>query len=191
MGSSQVLKNIDEIAPFHEELAAVRQGTQWGFIDKKGALVIAYRDDLVLSKTDKNTTAYPYFEDGRCRIQQKANGISQFGYIDKKGNTVIKPEFLNATNFENGHAIVLKIAKEELGRNDLLDKKVVSYSYDEIVIDTTGKSKTFLNGPIHLVYKKDRLRKPPVIHSHFLSSDLIAVKNKNNLWNLYAIETSF
>lgn len=33
---SQTVKNIDEIAPFSEGLAAVRQGNQWGFINEEG-----------------------------------------------------------------------------------------------------------------------------------------------------------
>ncbi len=190
VGASQILKNIDEVTPFHEELAAVRKGDKWAFINTKGDIVIDYREDLVKSKTKNKTTSYPYFSDGRCLITQKINGIVYFGYIDITGEIVIKPEYLNATNFDNGHAIVLKVSKEELGRNDLLDKKVVSYSYDEIVIDHLGAQKIFLIGPVHLVYKKDRLRKPPMIQSYFLSPNLVASKSKDSGWQLYTLNSS-
>ncbi len=190
MGSSQIIQNIDEVTPFHEELAAIKKEDKWAFIDTKGKLVIDYRDDLVMSKTHKKGTDYPYFKGGLCLIKQKVNGIDYYGYINKNGEITIKPQYLNATNFKNGHAIVLKVAKEELGRNDLLDKKVVSYSYDEIVIDATGNSKTFLMGPVHLVYKKDRLRTPPTIQSYFLSSNLVASQSKDNGWKIYALDSS-
>ncbi len=187
LGFSQTQNNIDQISPFHEELAAIRKGNQWAFINTKGDIVIDYRDDLVSSKSKKEGINYPYFKDAKCLIQQKINGINYYGYINTVGETIIKPQYLNATNFNNGYAIVLQVSKEELGRNDLLDKKVVSYSYDEIVIDASGNSKTFLTGPVHLVYKKDKLRKPPAIQSYFLSSSLIATKGKNNLLTLYPL----
>ncbi|GAA4272806.1 hypothetical protein GCM10022258_21000 [Aquimarina gracilis] len=188
-GSSQVLENIDQITPFHEDLAAIRKGDKWAFINTKGDVVIDYREDLVISPATENAN-YPYFSDGKCLIKQKINGVDYYGYIGATGKITIKPQFLNATNFNNGHAIVLRVAKEELGKNDLLDKKVVSYSYDEMVIDASGNSKTFLLGPTHLIYKKDRLRKPPMIQSHFLAPNLIATKSKNNSWTLYTLQTS-
>lgn len=188
IGSSQIIENIDQVTPFHEDLAAVKKGDKWAFINTSGEIVIDYRDDLVLSKTKKEGMYYPYFSDGKCLIKQKINGVVYYGYINNTGEVVIKPEYLNATNFDNGHAIVLKVSEEELGRNDLLDKRVVSYSYDELVIDASGNSKTFLTGPVHLVYKKDRLKKPPMIQSHFLSSNLVATKSKDSSWKLYSLD---
>ena len=190
LGSSQIIENIDEVTPFHEELAAIRKGEQWAFINTNGDIVIDYRNDLVKTKTKKDVVTYPHFEDGKCLIKQKINGVDHYGYIDHSGKTVIKPEYLNATNFDHGYAIVLKVSKEELGRNDLLDKKVVSYSYNEIVIDHSGNQKIFLTGPIHLVYKKERLRKPPVILSYFLTPNLIASKTKEKGLRLYSLNPS-
>ena len=40
--AAQDLKGIDEIAPFSEGLAAVRQGWKWGFINEESMLVINF-----------------------------------------------------------------------------------------------------------------------------------------------------
>ncbi len=189
MGSSQIIENINEVTPFHEELAAIKKGEKWAFINTKGDIVIDYREDLVPSETDKKST-YPHFSDGRCLIKQMKDGILYYGYIDKTGKTVIEPEYLSAIPFHKGYAIVLKIAKEELGKNDLLDKKVVSYSYDEVVIDPKGAIKTHLSGPEHLIFSKDKLKKRPTVQSYFLSPNLVVAKTKSDHWKIYALDSS-
>ena len=118
------------------------------------------------------------------------NGIYYYGYINKKGKTSIAPEFLNATPFDKGYAIVLKMSKEELGRNHLLDKKIVSYSYDEVIIDPAGTVKMYLTEPKHFTLTKNKVKWPPAIESYFISSNLVAVKNKNHNWKLQVINTS-
>ena len=45
--NTPVVENLDEVTPFHDGLAAVRRGDQWGFIDTSGKLVIEFRDDLI------------------------------------------------------------------------------------------------------------------------------------------------
>ncbi|WP_299441399.1 WG repeat-containing protein [uncultured Aquimarina sp.] len=196
----QIIENIDKITPFHEEFAAVRKGNTWAFINTNGEIVIGYRDDLVWS-TDvdpkskkknlyKEPISYPAFYEGRCLIKQMINGIYYYGYIDKTGKTIIEPEYINATPFEKGYAIVLKVSKEELGKNDLLHKKVVSYSYDEVVIDPLGNIKMHLQGPEHLVLTKEKMKWRPVIESYLVSPGLAAVKTKSNGWKLKPMSTS-
>ncbi|WP_378182806.1 WG repeat-containing protein [Aquimarina sp. SS2-1] len=190
----QITINIDEITPFHEELSAIRKGNTWAFIDAKGEIVIDYRDDLVwATEIDpkskkknlyKEPIPYPAFYEGRCLIKKMIKGIYYYGYIDKSGKTVIEPEFVNATTFENGNAIVLKVSKDELGTNDLLLKKVVSYSYDEVIIDPSGNVIMHLQGPENLVLTKEKMKWRPAIESHIVSPHLVAVKTKNNNWQL-------
>ncbi|MBT8321313.1 MAG: WG repeat-containing protein, partial [Eudoraea sp.] len=98
----QELKDIDEVAPFSEGLAAVRVGNQWGFINEQGDLVIDFRDDLVWNKladTEKQDIEgirYPVFKDGLCVIKEmlEEEEIYVYGYIDKTGAVKIKPEYL-------------------------------------------------------------------------------------------------
>ena len=56
---SQTVKNIDEIAPFSEGLAAVRQGNQWGFIDEEGTMVIDFRSDIYWNRDADTSNRIP------------------------------------------------------------------------------------------------------------------------------------
>ena len=143
--------------------------------------------DLVLTETDG--LKYPIFKNNRCLISKIKDGISYFGYIDKTGNTVIEPKFLNAINFNNNKAIALGILKEELGSNDILGKNVVSYRYFEVIIDTDGNVDTYLNPKgINVVLDKDYLKTPPEITSKQISNNLFVVRTKNSKWMIKSIE---
>ncbi|TYP73558.1 WG repeat-containing protein [Aquimarina intermedia] len=191
---AQTIDNLETITPFHEDLAAIQKGDSWAFVDKTGSIVIPYRKDYVWNEEsdlrlgeDIHTIKYPYFSDKRCLIQKEKDGVIYYGYIDTSGTVIIPPQFLNATTFANGKAIVLKLTKKQLGTNDLLGKEMVSYSYDEVIIDNLGNAIEHVSGPEHLVFTKSKLRKRPRIYSHFISDDLLAVKQKNNTWKLHRI----
>ena len=186
IGVTQTLENIDYISPFHNEVAAVKKGTEWAFINKEGETVIDFRNDLVLTKTDNEN--YPIFNSERSLIANKKNGITYFGYIDKSGKTVIEPQFLNATNFKNDVAVVLNLVKKQLGGNELM-KNVVSYHYFEVVIEKDGKLNQYLTeDPIHITLTKEKMKNTPVITSKLISNNLVAVKANNNKWILKKIK---
>lgn len=180
--TSQNLKGLSNVSPFHEGLAAVKKDNSWGFIDSTGTLVVDFHKDFV-AKEKK----YPYYQNGRCLISSEVNGITYFGYRDLKGNIVISPKFANATSYSDGMAIVLMISKELLGKNNLLAKNVVSYSYDEVLIDEDANALMYLEGPIHLPLSKENLRKPPKINSYLLSDKLVVIRDKNNKWEIKSI----
>ena len=136
MGVAQTIENIDYISPFHNDLAAIKKGNKWAFINKEGETVIDFRNDFV--STNINNVSYPLFYNDRCLIEQIKDGVSYFGYIDKSGKTIIKPQFLNATNFNKGKALALKVKKEIIGYNYIFRKNMVNYHYFEVVIDTEG-----------------------------------------------------
>ncbi len=183
----QKIKNIDYISPFNDSLSAIQKGNSWAFIDTNGKVIIDYRDDLVLTAFgDQN---YPVFNSGRCLITKKEKGISYFGYINKKGETVIKPQYLNATNYRNGLAIVLELHKNNLGKNDVLDKNMIDYSYTESAINPSGEIVYYLSDkPTHVTLSKDFVKTPPEIKTKFISKKLIATKNKNNSWTISQVE---
>lgn len=194
IGESQVLNNVDEITSYHENLAAVRKGDRWAFINDIGSITIDYRQDVVddLSRhypvnDPRKKINYPYFSNNRCLVKDIKDGIAYFGYINKMGDVVIDKQYVNATPFTGGYAMVLKITKELLGTNKLLAKNVVSYSYDEVLIDVNGKVIMHLEGPKHLILSKEKLRKPPMINSYFITENLLAVKNKNEKWEIRAL----
>jgi len=180
---SQPLENLDYISPFHEGLAAVNKDGKWAFIDTKGKIIINFRNDLAVS--EYNHEDYPLFSDKRCLIEKRKDGISYFGYINTSGKTVIEPKYLNATNFNNGNAIVIRLIKETVGRNIALGKNVAYDKYFEVTIDTDGNISNYLSEkPKNIILDKDYTKEPPKICSRYLSETLYAVQHENNTWEI-------
>ncbi len=180
---TQTVDDLDYISPFHDGVAAVQKNGQWAFIDQNGDIVIDFRTDVVMTNTEYGK--YPIFSDKRCLIMNKKNGISYYGYIDQSGDTVIKPEFLNATNYEGGQAIVLEVLKETTGQSEMLGKSVVYYKYFEVIIDSNGENKNYLNPDgVNVVLDKDFLREPPKITSKRITPQLVAIKGENGKWTV-------
>mgnify|MGYP003630188512 FL=1 len=180
MGVAQTIENIDYISPFHNDLAAIKKGNKWAFINKEGETVIDFRNDFV--STNINNVSYPLFYNDRCLIEQIKDGVSYFGYIDKSGKTIIKPQFLNATNFNKGKALALKVKKEIIGYNNIFRKNMVNYHYFEVVIDTEGNMTDHLTQLAIHTPPKPKSKKPiPIITSKLISKNLVAVK-RDNKW---------
>jgi hypothetical protein len=188
---AQMYENIDEITPFNEDFAAIRKNEQWAFMNKTGEIVINFRGDLVATIPENEDEiigqkhlAYPHFKEGKCLIRKKIDGIYYFGFIDANGKEVIEPNFVNATNFSNGKAIVVKFEKIPVGDNDLLEKRVVTYRLAEFVIDTDGKTMATLFNFRKIVPKVVEGEIPPAIKSKFLGSNLIASQFENGKWQI-------
>ncbi len=184
---AQILGDVDEVYPFNGDFAAIKKANEWSFIDKEGKKVIDFRSDLVL--TDKvnslnQTISYPVFNDGRCLIRKLTEDYYKYGFINEKGEEIIKPQFLNATNFSNGYAIVVVHAKDSIGYNKILKLPIMSNNMEEYVIDTSGEFVKYLYNPrtyIPSVYKNN----VPDIKSKFIAPKMVAVKNKNGKWDIY------
>ncbi|SFZ92298.1 WG containing repeat-containing protein [Flaviramulus basaltis] len=184
---SQTTEELDFVAPFNDNVAAVKKDNSWGFINDKGDVSIAFRDDLVLTKIEGQH--YPIFKDNRCLISETKQGIIYFGYIDKTGKTVIEPKFLNALNFNNNQALVLELIKRTVGNNDILEKPVVYNKYFEVIIDAEGNIKKYLNPEgINIFLDKKFLDKPPKIISKIISNNLVSTMNKNEKWFIQSIK---
>ncbi|WP_308992864.1 WG repeat-containing protein [Mariniflexile litorale] len=183
LGLAQSLENLDYISPFHNGYAAIKKDNQWAFINTEGAIAIDFRNDLVARTVgDVN---YPMFSDDRCLIEELKEGISYFGYIDTFGKTVIKPQFLNATNFSEGSSIALKLVKEIVGENEALVKNIVYYRYFEVTIDIEGNVINYLTPKgKNVVLDKEFLTYPPEIMSKQISKNVFAIKGKGNRWTI-------
>jgi hypothetical protein len=182
-GMTQTIENIDYISPLQEGVAAIKKGNEWAFIDQEGKIIVDFRNDLVLTKTDNAN--YPIFSNERCLIAHQKEGVVYYGYIDKAGKIIISPQFLNATNFKDDKALVLKVKKETIGYNDIFNKDVVSYHYFEVAIDKEGKTIDYLTQlAIHISPKDKNDKNPPALSSRFISSNLVAVKGSDNKWSI-------
>ena len=186
IGITQTLDNLDYVAPVNDGVIAIKKGNQWGFIDETGNIVVNFRDDIV--STEGKQISYPIFNNNRCLISQVKDGITYFGYIDKTGKTVIEPQYLNALNFNNEIAIVLELIKKSVGKNDVLDKKIISYRYFEVTIDKDGTIQNYLTPEgTHITLEKKYLKVPPKIHSKLITNNLYTTKTKNNKWVIMPI----
>jgi hypothetical protein len=82
---------------FQLGLAAMQQGSLYGYIDRSGNIAIK----------PSFLKAFP-FNEQLAAVKDKTN---KWGYIDKTGAYKIKPRFDSALSFENGYAIVSKNRK--------------------------------------------------------------------------------
>ncbi|SHJ44202.1 WG containing repeat-containing protein [Arenibacter nanhaiticus] len=187
----QMVTEIDEIAPFSEGLSAVRKGNQWGFIDKKGALVIDFRNDLHWTKDAKDDklnvlgVRYPMFRDGRCMIKKMEDGIPLFGFIDTKGNIVVAAEYLNIYPFENGKTTGVLFDKTLKGENEF-KLKIYEFKFHDVLLDSSGEILEFYTKRDNIQMTKKRY-KTPFIGAKIISKDLIAVWVENKGWEIRTI----
>lgn len=199
-GNSQIIESInkpilaalDEVRPFSEGLAAVRKGNQWGFIDTEGQLVIDFRSDLVWSteadnsKSDITGISYPQFLDGLCINKELTEeGIPLYGFIDRKGNQVIQPEFVNITPFKDQRAIGIFAKKTFRGQNEI-KLKVFDYSFIEVLINTEGEILWPIMERDHILMSARRFELP-LLRSKLISQQLIATKNDGNEWEIHRL----
>lgn len=184
--NAQLLKDLDQVSSFNEGLIAVKKGDQWAFLNDQGTIVIDYRNDLVASSQKENELKFPVFNNGRALISRTENDITYYGYIDQTGKELIKSDYVNATPFSNGYAIVMHYTKEVVGQNKLLGKDVVSYEIAEYVIDINGKALTPMLHARNFVPEKFKSGKSPDFTAKFLGERLVAVKTEENKWEIYS-----
>jgi len=172
---AQDLEGLENVGQLSEGLIAVKKNNKWGFIDTSNKQIIGFRGDITAENyRSRKTEPYPVFKDNRCLITSSKDGIPYYGYIDATGKTVIEPKFLNATNFNNGYAIVILVEKSVRGKNEYLNKKIISYDFSEVVIDTEGNIVMLLRELPKILMSQKRFRKP-YSATHFLSEKQIAV----------------
>jgi len=109
--------------------------------------------------------------------------------MNAKGDIAIPAEYLAATPFENGYARVIKHYEIETSTTNALGKRIVNYSYNELLINTKNKTIQHLQGPHHLLFDANAIKaNPPVITSKLIGDDLIAVRKKDNTYTIYKLE---
>ncbi len=99
---------------FSEGLAAFQDAktTKWGFIDKTGKVVVKATYAAVYSEHSIFYEKHGTFSDGLAAVATELvqSGNYEYGdnwgYIDKKGKMVIKPQFSDVGDFHNGIARV-------------------------------------------------------------------------------------
>ena len=179
------IKELDEVGPFSEGLAAVRKDGKWGFIDQEGNLVIDFRDDVVWnqnaeeSQGDIKAIRYPKFKNGLCVIQEiKDEGIPYYGFMDTQGRIVIEPEYLNVTGFKDDRAIGIYCRRTFRGKNNF-QLNIYEYAFTEVILNTQGEIIWPISKRENISMIKRRYQTPNLTAS-FISPDLILVKTGDN-----------
>lgn len=190
--NAQELRDLSYVGSLHEGYAPVKKNNQWGFINTSGELIINFRNDLIANEKVSTfgdlgvaTQNAPVMQENRAIIKKSIEGVNYYGFIDEKGQVVIEPEFLNVSLFNDGKALALKLEGEQLGKNEVLGKRVISYKYDVVVIDTNGEVLQYLAGPFPVSVSKKNLREAPPIAARTLGDNLISVRGPDKLWQVY------
>lgn len=192
LGISQALLGIDEIAPFNEEMAAIRKGEQWGFINREGVLVIEFRNDLVWDKNADtlksgiNGIRFPSFHNGRCLVSKLVDEIQVYGFIDTTGKLVIEHQFLNVSSFNKGYTVGIIYEKVFIGKNEIkLD--VYRHKFHEVLMDSSGEIIEFLSSRDNIQMTKKRYIRPS-INAKFISQNLIVLRAKDRSWEIRKLD---
>lgn len=179
------IKELTEVGPFSEGLAAVRKGDKWGFIDQKGNLAIDFRGDVVWdqnadeSRSDIKGIRYPKFKNGLCIIQEiKDEGIPYYGFMDTQGQIVIEPEYLNVTGFKEDRAIGIYCRRTFRGKNNF-QLNIYEYAFTEVVLNTKGEIIWPIGKREDISMAKRRYQMPELTAS-FISPDLMLIKAGDN-----------
>lgn len=159
VGFDQTKQKIEVNGRFLGYTSASHTWYRWGFIDKKGKLVVdtkfsdvsGFRDGVAAANTD------PY--------------EPKYGFIDKQGNWVIQPRFENASQFSEGLARVFVDGKygyiDRKGRMAIKAKYSWARDFSEglacvklggDVIKPVGMSSTRNNADYAFIDKTGRIR---------------------------------
>ena len=110
----KAIQGCEELFSFHNGLSCVKQNGKYGFIDKKGKVVVPFQFD---------DTAYS-FSDGLTYVKREG----KYGFIDKKGKVIIPFQFDDAESFSDGLAKVRQ--NDKYGFVDKEGKVVVPFLFD-------------------------------------------------------------
>ncbi|NQU35590.1 MAG: WG repeat-containing protein [Bacteroidetes bacterium] len=101
---------------------------KYGFMDKEGYLIIAYKYDC----------AYD-FSEGLAMVYSTRNRIDYYGYIDEKGSEVISLQYEFGESFSQGLALVRQNRK--FGFIDKRGVIVLPFKYDDADSFEGGKAR--------------------------------------------------
>lgn len=123
------LKQYDDVGEFKEGFADVRLKNKWGFIDRKGVVIIPLKFDYVYA-----------FSEGLALVELN----EEYGFINVTGEVVIPIQYYNASSFSEGLARVQLDDKSGFINKD--GEEVISSKYDFAFSFKEGLALVELNG---------------------------------------------
>ncbi|MCX6844402.1 MAG: WG repeat-containing protein [candidate division WOR-3 bacterium] len=138
-GKVVIRPQFEKAGDFSEGLAPVRIDGKWGYIDRAGRVVIA--PQFAEERGFSEGLAAVGFGGGPLRRLDLDGGEwngpgegSGYGYIDKTGKMVIKPQFSRAGDFSDGLAQVW--VGGGVGRSERAERQSIDRSHKSRYIDT-------------------------------------------------------
>lgn len=153
---------------FKEGLAAVKCDGKWGYVDTSGTVLIEPHFRLAASFSENLAQVWLFDRDGYQLIDkngsliggeqsefefvgESCNGIfpaarwGLWGYIDRDGKRVIKPQFSFASGFYEGMAAVRQGDKDEWGYIDESGHYVINPRYSQAFLFHNGRAVVEMN----------------------------------------------
>ena len=133
---------FDYAYSFFAGVAPVRKGDKWGYIDKTGKFIIKPQFTMVGSYNCSPGKFAPWAYTHKCKnpgyfcegLAAVAIDNGKFGFIDKTGKYIIKPQYDAASPFSEGMAAVNIGAKQGYGGKwgyiDRTGKMIIKPKYD-------------------------------------------------------------
>lgn len=144
-GRLSIPYEFDDVTGFSNGLSGVQKGGLAGFINDKG--------EWVIKLDNARPHAYASFSEGLAPVLDLT--VNKYGYIDRTGKWVIKPQFNDALAFQEGLAVVEIGVKAEDGWEDSLKgainakgEFVVKPKYSVLWSFEGGMAKAQLNGGV-------------------------------------------
>lgn len=129
------LNKYEEVHSFSNGLAAVKLNGKWGFIDKKGEIIIEPQYIDCIIKSDELTRVNTVFSEEIAFVKNNEG----FGGIDTKGNNIIPFSYTKAKPFSEGLANVKYEYK--WGVIDKGNNTIVGNNYQDIEPFSRGIAK--------------------------------------------------
>ena len=156
------LKFIEESTRFSEGLAKVSKGGKFGYVDKTGRFVIEarfakaedFKEGLAAVRMDVETKS----DKGSMSLNSAGvAGESKYGFIDKTGKMVIKPQFNYAESFSEGLAAVSSEMGDQNGYIDKTGKVIIAPRFDQTYPFSEGLAKVVIGGKAGFIDAKGRV----------------------------------
>jgi hypothetical protein len=120
-GEYEIMPNYTQATVFSEGLAwVVTEGGAIAAIDSKGEIKFTLQDAAKAMNFSEGLAAFSMFEEGDMK----------WGFINKEGNIVINPQFLDTRSFSNGMCAIAN-ADKKWGFINEKGELVINYQFDD------------------------------------------------------------
>lgn len=159
----------DEAEGFQEGYACVRLGLSWSFIDSSGK--------EVFPQTRYTFSKAKSFNEGLAAVKTKA-----WGFINKKGQTVIPCKYDTVFSFHEGLAVVM--LGNKWGYIDKSGKVIVPPQYEKVYDFKEGLALVSSNSKYGFLDKTGKLIVPLQFNNATEFENGVAAVNQNNKWGV-------